>query len=148
MSRAASRDPADLLPHRAPFLFVDEIVEIVPGREARARWHIDAGADFFAGHFPGRPLLPGVLMVEALAQTAGLAASASEENAGKLAVFTGIEKVRFRRMVEPGDTLDMHMTITRWRGPLAEATGGATVGGQRTVEATIRFAVTDEEAPE
>jgi len=92
-------------------------------------------------------MLPGVLMVEALAQTAGLAAAASSEHRGKLAVFAGIEKVRFRRMVVPGETLDMHMTITRWRGPIAEATGGATVDGERTVEATIRFAVTDEEIP-
>ncbi|MDH3227211.1 MAG: 3-hydroxyacyl-ACP dehydratase FabZ [Thermoleophilia bacterium] len=147
MSGAPSSDPAELLPHRPPFLFVDEIVDIVPGRKARARWHIDAGADFFAGHFPGRPLLPGVLMVEALAQTAGLAAAASSEHRGKLAVFAGIEKARFRRMVVPGETLDMSMEITRWRGPLAEATGGATVDGERTVEATIRFAVTEQESP-
>ena len=145
MSGAPISDPAELLPHRPPFLFVDEILEIVPGESARTRWHLDAGADFFAGHFPGRPVLPGVLMVEALAQTAGLAAAASGDNQGKLAVFAGIEKVRFRRMVVPGETLDMAMTITRWRGPIAEATGGATVEGERTVEATIRFAVTDEE---
>jgi 3-hydroxyacyl-[acyl-carrier-protein] dehydratase len=147
VSGAHSSDPADLLPHRPPFLFVDEIIEIDPGRAARARWHIDADADFFAGHFPGRPILPGVLMVEALAQTAGLAAAASSEHRGKLAVFAGIETVRVRRMVVPGETLEMHMEITRWRGPLAEATGGATVDGERTVEATIRFAVTDDEAP-
>lgn len=144
---ATGNDPRDLLPHRPPFLFIDEIVEIVPGESARSRWTLTGDEDFFAGHFPGFALLPGVLIVEALAQTAGLAAAAMPENTGKLAVFAGIEKVRFRRQVVPGDTLDMEMEITRWRRSLAEATGMASVGGEKACEATLRFAVTDQEIP-
>jgi 3-hydroxyacyl-[acyl-carrier-protein] dehydratase len=135
--------PSELLPHRPPFLFVDEILELRPGDAAVARWRVDPDEAFFAGHFPGHPLLPGVLMIEALAQTAGLAAAAMPEHRGRLAVFAGIERARFRRQVLPGETLEMSMTITRWRGPLAEAKGGATVDGERTCEATLRFAVTD-----
>lgn len=138
--------PTDLLPHRPPFLFVDEIVELVPGESARARWRIDPELPAFAGHFPGYPILPGVLIVEALAQTAGLAAAAMPEHAGKLALFAGIERVRFRRPVRPAETLDLQMRLTRWRGPLVEATGSAEVAGERTCEATLRFAVTDRSA--
>ena len=94
--------PTDLLPHRSPFLFVDEILELVPGERARARWHVNPGAAFFAGHFPGNPILPGVIIIEALAQTGALAALAEPETAGKLALFAGIGKARFRRVVRPG----------------------------------------------
>lgn len=126
---------------------MDEILEIVPGESARSRWTLSGEENFFSGHFPGFPLLPGVLIVEALAQTAGLAAAAMPENRGRLAVFAGIEKVRFRRQVVPGDTLEMEMAITRWRRSLAEATGTATVDGEKACEATLRFAVTDQELP-
>ena len=144
---ASGEDPRDLLPHRPPFLFVDEIVEIVPGESASSRWTVSGDEDFFGGHFPGYALLPGVLIVEALAQTAGLAAAAMPQNSGRLTVFAGIEKVRFRRQVVPGDTLEMDMAITRWRRALAEATGSASVDGERACEATLRFAVTDQEIP-
>ena len=81
-------DPTELLPHRPPFLFVDEILDLVPGESARARWHVDPDAAFFAGHFPGNPILPGVIIVEALAQTGALAALADPDTAGKLALLT------------------------------------------------------------
>ncbi|MGI9539379.1 MAG: 3-hydroxyacyl-ACP dehydratase FabZ [Miltoncostaeaceae bacterium] len=135
--------PTELLPHRPPFLFVDEIVDLRPGESARARWFVDPEAAFFEGHFPGNPILPGVIIVEALAQTGALAALADPETDGKLALFAGIDKVRFRRPVRPGDTLDMATTLTRRRGPIGEGKGAATVDGERACEALVRFALVD-----
>ena len=95
--------PIDVLPHRPPFLFVDELVEVVPGEAAQCRWRLTGDEAFFAGHFPGRPTLPGVLMVEALAQTAGIAVLTLDEYHGKLGLFAGIDDCRFKRLVAPGD---------------------------------------------
>ena len=97
--------PEDLLPHRPPFLFVDEIVNIAPGETASGRWKLSGEEWFFEGHFPGRPTLPGVLMCEAIAQVGALAVLADERFAGRLPLFGGIDKARFRRQVVPGDEL-------------------------------------------
>ena len=129
--------PTDVIPHRPPFLFVDEVVDLHPGQSARARWRLDPEAPFLAGHFPGRPILPGVLIVEALAQTGALAVLSEEENAGRLALFAGIEKARFKRMVLPGETLDLEIEITRRRGPVGEGAGRATVDGELACEAEL-----------
>jgi 3-hydroxyacyl-[acyl-carrier-protein] dehydratase len=142
---AGTPAPTDLIPHRPPFLFVDEVLELRPGRSARARWYVDPDSAFFAGHFPGNPILPGVIIVEALAQTGALAAMAAEDGAGKLALFAGIERVRFRRVVRPGDTLELSTELTRRKGPIGEGEGRATVEGQRTCEAVLRFAFVDAE---
>jgi len=136
-------DPKDLLPHREPFLLVDELVELVPGESARARWTLRPEMPFFAGHFPGNPITPGVLIVEALAQTAGLAAMALPVNAGRLALFAGIEKVRFRRPVRPGETLELSMRMTRQRGPMGWAEGEARVGDELACSASLSFAFVD-----
>jgi 3-hydroxyacyl-[acyl-carrier-protein] dehydratase len=135
--------PTDLLPHRPPFLFVDEVLELVPGVSARTRWHVDPDAFFFAGHFPGNPILPGVIIVEALAQTGALIALSEEGVAGKLALFAGIGDARFRRVVRPGETLDMETVITRRRGPLGSGRGVASVDGERACETSLKFALVD-----
>jgi len=135
--------PKDLLPHREPFLLVDEILELVPGVSAHARWTVRPDMPFFAGHFPGNPITPGVLIVESLAQTAGLAAMSAPEHAGRLALFAGIEKVRFRRPVRPGETLDLAMRMTRQRGPMGWAEGEARVDGELACSASLSFAFVD-----
>lgn len=135
--------PADLLPHRAPFLLVDEIVELEPGERCVAHWHLTGDEAFFAGHFPGRPTLPGVLMVEAIAQTAGLAAASASSLEGKLALFGGIDKARFRRQVTPGDTLRLEATIDRLSARAGRASGTASVEGQTACEASMMFLIAD-----
>ncbi|HMM48052.1 MAG TPA: 3-hydroxyacyl-ACP dehydratase FabZ [Miltoncostaeaceae bacterium] len=137
--------PTDLLPHRPPFLFVDEILALEPGVSARARWYVDPEAAFFAGHFPGNPILPGVIIIEALAQTGALAALAEPDSSGKLALFAGIENARFRRVVRPGEELILETRLTRRRGPLGSGEGTATVADQVACTTGLKFALVDDE---
>jgi 3-hydroxyacyl-[acyl-carrier-protein] dehydratase len=136
-------DPKDVLPHREPFLFITEVLDVVPGVSASATWELTGDEEFFRGHFPGRPTLPGVLMVEALAQVGALAVLADERYAGKLPLFGGIDKARFRRQVVPGDTLTLEVVMDQLRGTAGKGTGTAKVGDQVACQASLFFVIVD-----
>jgi 3-hydroxyacyl-[acyl-carrier-protein] dehydratase len=127
----------EILPHREPFLLIDEVLELRPGEGAVARKTVRADEWYLSGHFPGRPVMPGVLIVEALAQTGAVAVLSQEENRGRLALFAGIDDCRFKRIVEPGDVLTLECEFTRVRGPIAKGEGRAFVGDELAVSAIL-----------
>ncbi|HUF98823.1 MAG TPA: 3-hydroxyacyl-ACP dehydratase FabZ [Ilumatobacter sp.] len=133
--------PEDLLPHRPPFLFVDEIIDIVPGVSARGVWRLTGDEWFFAGHFPGRPTLPGVLMCEAIAQVGALAVLADERYTGKLPLFGGLDGARFRRQVGPGDELTLDVEMTRMSSRAGKGTGRALLNGEVATECDLMFVI-------
>ncbi len=135
-----------ILPHRDPFLLLDEVTEIEPGVRVVARKHVREDEWYLAGHFPGNPIMPGVLMVEALAQTGAVAVLSEEANKGKLALFAGIDDVRFKRLVRPGDTLELECVLERVRGPVGRGKARATVDGELAVRGTLTFALTEPQA--
>jgi 3-hydroxyacyl-[acyl-carrier-protein] dehydratase len=130
-----------IIPHRDPFLLVDEVLELVPGLRCVASKTVRADEWYLAGHFPGRPVMPGVLMVEGLAQAGAIAALSLEENRGRIALFAGIDDVRFKRIVEPGDTLVYECELEAVRGPVGRGKARATVDGKLAVRGTLTFAV-------
>ncbi len=130
-----------ILPHRYPFLLVDRVVELEPGKRAVALKQVTANEPQFTGHFPGRPIMPGVLMVEALAQTAGIAVMTLDEYRGKLGLFAGIDDCRFRRLVVPGDTLRLEVTVEKLRGMFGRVKAVASVDGEAAVEATLSIII-------
>jgi len=130
-----------ILPHREPFLLVDEVLELEAGRRVVARKRVRADEWYLAGHFPGRPVMPGVLIVEALAQTGALAVLSEAENRGRLALFAGIDDCRFKRIVEPGDDLELTCELERVRGPIGRGKATARVGRELAARGTLTFAV-------
>ena len=130
-----------ILPHRPPFLLIDEVVELEPGERVVARKTVRPDEWYLSGHFPGRPVMPGVLIVEAMAQTGAVAVLSQEENRGRLALFAGIDDVRFKRIVEPGDELELECTLEAVRGPIGKGKATARVGGQLAARGTLTFAV-------
>ena len=134
-----------IIPHRPPFLLVDEIVELEPGRKVRGRLKVPADGWWFPGHFPERPVMPGVLTLEAIAQCGAVAVLAAEENRGSIPFFAGIDDCRFKRVVEPGDVLDLECEFLRVRGPIAKGQGRASVGGETAVEAMLTVFIGREE---
>lgn len=130
-----------IIPQREPFLMIDEVEEYIPGECAIAYKHVDENEYYFQGHFPGNPIMPGVLIVEALAQTGAVAILSMEENKGKNALFGGIDKLRFKKQVIPGDILKLEVKIIKRKGPIGIGEAIATVNGKIAVKGELTFAV-------
>ena len=132
-----------LLPHRYPFLLVDRILECTPGQGAKGMKCVTANEPFFQGHFPGYKVMPGVLIIEALAQVGAVTMLSMPENKGKIGLFGGIKNARFRRQVTPGDVLELECELTAQRGPVGFGTATATVNGKTVCKAELTFALTE-----
>ena len=132
-----------IIPHRPPFLLVDEILELEPGKRVVGRLGVPADGWWFPGHFPDRPVMPGVLTIEAIAQCGAVAVLADEANRGRIPFFGGIDGCRFKRVVEPGDDLLLECEFVRVRGPIAKGQGRASVGGETAAEAMLTVFVSD-----
>ncbi|MGG4166076.1 3-hydroxyacyl-ACP dehydratase FabZ [Rossellomorea vietnamensis] len=135
----------EIIPHRYPFLLVDRILEVEEGKKAIGIKNVTANEEFFNGHFPDYPVMPGVLIVEALAQVGAVAMLKVEDNRGRLAFFTGIDKCRFKRQVKPGDQLRLEVEMIRFKGPIGKGKGIATVDGEVACELEMMFALGDKQ---
>ncbi|GIO25266.1 3-hydroxyacyl-ACP dehydratase FabZ [Oceanobacillus sp. J11TS1] len=131
----------EVIPHRYPFLLVDQVKEIEEGKKVTAIKNVTANEPFFPGHFPDYPVMPGVLILEALAQTGAIAVLNMEANKGKIGFLAGVDKCRFKRQVKPGDQLELVVEIIRMKGPIGKGKGVATVNGEVACEAEITFAI-------
>ena len=141
MSVYNTQEIMEILPHRHPFLLIDTIEELEPGVRAVGRKNVTFNEPYFAGHFPGNPVMPGVLIMEALAQTGAVAILSLPEHRGKTAYFAGIDKAKFKQMVRPGDTLELETTIIRSNGPVGVGEAIAKVNGKLAAKAELTFAL-------
>ena len=132
-----------IIPHRPPFLLIDRVVEIEAGKSCRGIKQVSGNEPFFEGHFPEYAVMPGVLIVEALAQVGGVALLQQEEFKGKLAFFAGIDKCRFKKQVTPGDTVELYVEITKIKGPIGKGSAVAKVDGEIACQCEITFAIAD-----
>ncbi len=141
MSLMGTKEIMEIIPHRQPFLLIDTIEELEPGKRAVGKKCVTYNEPFFAGHFPGEPVMPGVLIVEALAQTGAVAILSQSDFKGKTAYFGAINNARFKQKVVPGDVLMLELEIVRQKGPIGVGTAKATVNGKVAVQAELTFAV-------
>ncbi|MBC8060312.1 MAG: 3-hydroxyacyl-ACP dehydratase FabZ [Clostridiaceae bacterium] len=131
----------EIIPHRYPFLLIDKIEEVTPGVSAVGYKNVTMNEYFFQGHFPSEPVMPGVLIIEALAQVGAVAILSLQENKGKIAYFAGINNAKFRQKVVPGDTLRLEIEIIKRKGPIGVGKAVATVNGKKVAEAELTFAI-------
>lgn len=141
MSLLSAKEIMEIIPHRQPFMLLDTIEELTPGVKAVARKCVSYNEPYFQGHFPGEPVMPGVLIVEALAQTGAVAILSLEENKGKTAYFAAIESAKFKKKVVPGDVLMLETEIIKKKGPMGIGKATATVEGKVAVQAELTFAI-------
>lgn len=141
MSVYNTQEIMEILPHRHPFLLIDTIEEVEPGVRAVGKKNVTFSEPYFEGHFPGNPVMPGVLIMEALAQTGAVAILSLPENRGKTAYFAGIDKAKFKQMVRPGDVLVLETKILRTKGPIGVGEAVATVNGKLAAKAELTFAI-------
>jgi 3-hydroxyacyl-[acyl-carrier-protein] dehydratase len=141
VTRLGREEIEAILPHREPFLLIDEVLELEPGERVVARKTVQPDEWYLKGHFPGRPVMPGVLIVEGMAQTGAVAVLSEEQNRGRLALFAGIDDVRFKRIVEPGDELVFECRLEAVRGPVGKGKATARVGEELAARGTLIFAV-------
>jgi len=137
----SSRDIQQIIPHRWPFILVDKIIDLQPGEGATGIKNVTAGEFCFQGHFPDYPIFPGVLIIEALAQVGAVAVLSVPENKGKIVLFAGIDRLRFRGPVYPGDTLRLEVKFTKMRGSIGKGTAKATVEEKTVAEGELTFAI-------
>lgn len=130
-----------IIPHRYPMLLIDKVVELAPGERAVAIRNVTIHEEIFQGHFPGNPVMPGVLIIESLAQTGAVALLSQPEFAGKTAYFGGINKARFRKMVRPGDTMRLEVTLGKVKGHIGKGIGVATVDGEKAATVELTFMI-------
>lgn len=141
MSILTAKEIMEIIPHRQPFMLIDTVEELTPGVRAAAKKCVSYNEPFFQGHFPGEPVMPGVLIIEALAQTGAVAILSLEENKGKTAYFAAIQSAKFKRKVIPGDVLVLETEIIKQKGPMGIGKAVASVDGEVAVTAELTFAI-------